>query len=104
MWNPVLLGAAFTMLTGWLVRRARLEQNVARFAVVIPMMVAAADLIENALLLNAIAAFPRAGSVSALAPAVTAAKFGSLMVMMATIAILVVAAMIRGRRLRSLPK
>ncbi len=93
--NPVLFGAAFTLLIGWLVKRSRLERNWSRYAVLVPLAVAAADIAENLVLIEALAAFPGPGAVSALVAPVTAVKFLGFAIMMVAVVVLAVAAIIR---------
>lgn len=95
--NPVLQVSAFTLLIGWLVKRARLEQHWLRFAVLIPGFAAGADLGENLLLIDAIHSFPGPGAGSVLVAPVTAVKFLGVAVLMVATALLGVAAIIRRR-------
>jgi hypothetical protein len=95
--NPFLHAATFTLLIGWLIRRARFEHNWVRFAVLIPLFVGAVDLVENMLLIEAIHTYPGPGSGSALIPPVTAVKFLGAVLVMASTAILAVMAYLRRR-------
>jgi hypothetical protein len=81
MLNPFLIAVAGTLLMAWLIRHAGHERRIWRFALFLPGIAGAADLIENVLLRAAIVAFPAVTGSSAILTNITKVKLLSLMVM-----------------------
>lgn len=81
MLNPLLITVAGTLLMAWLIRHAGHERRIWRFAVFLPGIAGAADLIENFLLRAAIAAFPSVSGSGGMLANLTKVKLLSLMVM-----------------------
>ena len=75
--NPILMGVAGAMVLGWLLQRSERAHSPWRYAVWLPVILFAADLLENLVLSVAVAAFPGRSAIASALPLVTTAKFGA---------------------------
>ena len=86
--NPILIGIAGAMVLGWLLKRSRRADSGWRFVVLFPVAALCADLTENFVISMSIAAYPDFAALGSALPFVTAAKFGAVMTMMVSVAVL----------------
>lgn len=100
--NPVLMGAAGAMLLGWLLKRSRRATSAWRFVVVLPVVLLAADLLENLVIAIAIGAFPDRAVLGSVLPLVTVTKFGAAAC--TALAVVVMALMWLRNRLSGVPR
>ncbi len=97
--NALLIPGALGLVILWLVHRLPDAWNFLRWLVAIPAGVAVADVLENALLLTAVAAFP--GPASDWVPAVTTTKLTlGLTSVPVVIVLAVMALLLKGSRAR----
>jgi hypothetical protein len=96
--NPVLLGGFTLLLLGWLLVRARLERGPVRLVLALPLVMAAAELVENVLLASATRAFPGSAWGTGFVSVATRLKLGSFVLALLGALALAVAAVARGRR------
>jgi hypothetical protein len=96
--NPVLICVALVPLIGWLVGRAGVADRPWRYLILLPVVGGAMDLVEDALLMGAIAAYPAPAAGSGLLPLITMLKFGALLPVIPAVVGLGIAAVVRWRR------
>ncbi len=75
--NPALMVPFFTLLMGWLLQKNTLAHRW-RYILAIPLLIAAAEIVENGLLLVAVQRFPEPAIALPLLTMSTALKFASL--------------------------
>jgi len=75
--NPVLIGGAGALLLGWLLKRGNRDTSSWRLVVLFPVVLLAADLLENLVIAVGVGAFPDRTLIGAALPLVTATKFGA---------------------------
>lgn len=85
--NPILIAVAGAMLLGWLLKGSRRANTRWRFVVVFPVVALFADLVENLVISLGVATFPHVGVAGMALPVVTGIKFGAVMGMMASVAL-----------------
>ena len=89
--NPILMGVAGAMLLGWMLKRGQRSSSAWRFTVLLPVLLLAADLLENVVLSIAVAAFPDRTAASHALPVLTAVKFGAAISTMFAVVLLALA-------------
>lgn len=75
--NPILIGFGGAMLLGWLLKRGQRVSSTWRFVALLPVVLLAADLLENLLISIGIGAYPDRTAMGSVLPVVTAAKFAA---------------------------
>ena len=100
MLNPVLVAVAGTLLVSWLINRAGHQRRIWRYAAMLPLLAAVADVAENLLLRAAIVAHPELPAMAVLLPSVTKAKLLGLMLTVPIAIGLSFAAIVRAARAR----
>ncbi len=96
--NPVLICVALVPLIGWLIGRAGVADRPWRYLILLPFVAGAMDLVEDFLLMGAIAAYPATAAGSGILPLITMLKFGALILALPAVLGLAIAGVVRGRR------
>ncbi|MBL8978375.1 MAG: hypothetical protein JNM53_08185 [Gemmatimonadetes bacterium] len=96
--NPVLICVALVPLIGWLIGRAGVADRPWRYLILLPFVAGAMDLVEDFLLMGAIAAYPAAGAGSGVLPLITMLKFGAVVLALPAVLGLSIAGVLRARR------